>query len=64
MKQNNLVQLCSLWAYTDKVGDLMLVGKLGNSKILIFKNKKKKNDKSPDFYICLGNQEKSEKKGP
>ena len=43
--------LGGLWKRKSAKGTDYLTGKIGDQKILIFKTKNKKNDKSPDYII-------------
>lgn len=49
-----MIQITGLWKRQSKSGDVYYAGPLGNSNILIFTNKRKKSDKSPDLMLCIG----------
>lgn len=45
-----------LWLQTSKTNVKYFSGKIGNKKIIVFKNKNKKSDKQPDFLIYTDHQ--------
>lgn len=49
-----------LWKRTSKKGEDYLSGSMNGLSLMIFKNKEKKNDKSPDYYMSLAKYEKKE----
>ena len=51
MQEPKRVKVASLWRNVSKNGAEYFTGKLGNLKIVIFANKEKKTDKSPDFSM-------------
>lgn len=48
-----MLTLCGLWKHTSKTGKKYMSGTLGGLNILLFKNEKKRTDKSPDYSICV-----------
>lgn len=58
---NPLIQLAPLWKYENK-GGKYLAGSVGNVRYFVFPNKKKKNDKEPDFQIVIGRRKQQSKK--
>lgn len=55
-----MIQIAAFWKKTSKEGKTYYTGKLGNGKLLLFQNKEKKNDKSPDLllYVVPENERK------
>jgi hypothetical protein len=51
MKNTNLNKLTGLWVNKSKDGNTYLKGKIGDTDILIFKNKFKKEAKHPDWTL-------------
>lgn len=52
--QSGMISLGGLWLKKDRDGNFFMVGNVGfNGKILIFKNRDKKSDNSPDYFIYL-----------
>jgi hypothetical protein len=49
---NPIVNVCGLWA-AKQGSKLIASGRLGNVKVLVFRNENKQNDRSPDFNICI-----------
>ena len=56
-----MIELSGLWEGTTKSGDTYFSGYLGKAKVLIFKNKHKKDEKHPDYIIYL-DEKKDDKK--
>lgn len=50
---NNMIQLTGLWINTSANGESYMVGYLGNTKVLIFKNRYKTDDKHPDYTLNI-----------
>ena len=52
---SKLINLTGLWLQTGKDGGKFMSGKIGiGATLLIFKNKKKReNSNDPDYYACL-----------
>lgn len=56
-KNNDMLQLGGLWQNTSKKGEKYLVGYLGNLRLIIFKNKYKKEEKHPSHIMYLAAQD-------
>lgn len=52
------IKIMSLWENKDKNGETYYSGKLGDAKILIFRNKYKKTDKEPAMNVFISQAEK------
>lgn len=52
-KNNDMLQLGGLWQNTSKKGEKYLVGYLGNLRLIIFRNKFKKEEKHPTHIMYL-----------
>lgn len=50
---NDMLTLCGLFASESKSGTKYMSGSLGFARVMVFKNTKKKGDKSPDYFLCL-----------
>ena len=50
---NDMIQLTGLWINKSESGEVYMVGYLGNTKVLIFKNKFKTDDKHPDYTLNI-----------
>jgi hypothetical protein len=48
-----MLTLCGLFASESKSGTKYMSGSLGFARVMVFKNTKKKGDKSPDYFLCL-----------
>lgn len=48
-----MIELSGLWESTDKNGNLVLSGNLGNARLVIFKNTYKEAENQPDFKLYL-----------
>lgn len=48
---NDLKNTGGLWLQVSKNDEEYFTGKIGEQKILIFKNKQKKSDKHPDYLV-------------
>lgn len=59
-----MIKLTSLWKNKTKDGNTYLKGNIGEATILIFTNKEKKNENSPDFFMFLAEKQKPEDKKP
>lgn len=59
---DKMIQLTGLWSNTSKDGETYLTGNLsGGVRIVVFKNKFKKEPKHPDYQVYLSPSEKKEK---
>lgn len=52
-EKDAMVSIGGLWVNTSQNGDMYLAGYLGNAKLYIFKNKQKKLDGQPDYYMTV-----------
>ncbi len=57
---SEMIKVSALWKQKTKAGEDFLNGKLGDAKLLIFKNKHKKSEKHPDYIVYLAPYEKKE----
>ena len=59
-QQNSpLIRVCGLWENQTKNNQTFYSGTLGDAKIMIFKNnKKKEGSKQPDLFLNIGVQKK------
>ena len=57
-----MIELCGLWLNKKNDGEEYFSGKLGNVKLLVFKNKYKTADNQPDYKICIAPVEKKQEK--
>jgi len=58
---SDMVMLTGLWLNEAKDGSKFMAGQLGNARVLLFKNKNKKGEKSPDYFLFLASpHEKSD----
>lgn len=48
-----MINLTGLWAGESKSGKKYMKGSLGMAQVFIFKNDKKRSDKSPDYFLCI-----------
>jgi len=55
-----VIQLSAFWKKTSKEGRIYYTGRLGNGRLLLFKNEKKESEKHPDLilYIVPENEKK------
>ncbi len=54
-----------LWLRESKGGEKYMTGTLGGVKVLIFKNKRKRNENDPDYTLCLDHAQRGgAKDGP
>jgi len=63
MKENdssNLVKIGALWKGKTKAGDPMLSGKMGDARLIVFKNGYKKENKHPDFIVYVTQNKRDE----
>lgn len=58
-----MIQLAALWKKDSKNGRTYYTGKLGDGRLLLFKNDKKTDEKQPDLILYLVGDEKREAKG-
>lgn len=55
-----MIRLCGLWTNSTKDGKKFMSGKLSySSKVLIFKNEKKRDEKDPDYFLYVDQAEQS-----
>lgn len=54
---SDLVRAGGFWENTSKNGDVYLKGSFGMANAFLFKNKNKKNEKSPDWFLSFGNKD-------
>ena len=53
-----LINVCGLWENESRTdGSTFLAGNLGYARIMIFPNKNKRDDKSPDWTLCIAEKE-------
>jgi|2_EtaG_2_1085320.scaffolds.fasta_scaffold01954_6 hypothetical protein len=57
---SDLIQATGLWFSTNPDSKLVASGNLGGARVLIFKNNNKKGDRSPDLFLCFGEQREKE----
>jgi len=64
MDKSTVIEITGLWKGTDKNGDPYMTGYMGNSRVVILKNKFKTGTKHPDYvlYIAEGNKQKEKGK--
>lgn len=48
---DDIIQVTGLWENIDKTGNTYYRGTMGRCAIFIFKNKNKRNDNDPDYYL-------------
>ena len=48
-----MIELCGLWINESSNGEKHFSGKIGNAKVLIFKNKYKKADNHPEYKLFI-----------
>lgn len=58
--KKDLISLCGLWKQTSKTGVSYLSGSLGGCRVMVFRNENKKDEKSPDYSVCLAPRERQE----
>lgn len=62
--QRNLIMLSGLWLNKSQSGEKYMSGSMGiGGKLLMFKNKNKKGDTDPDYYLFLAPKEQRDKGG-
>lgn len=52
-KETDMIQIGGLWKKRGKDGKSYLSGTFGSANLMIFENKFKKNDRHPDYVLCL-----------
>ena len=57
-----MIHVCGLWLGKTRKGENMMSGSMGNIRILIFKVREKRSEKSPDYNLCVVQNEPKEKK--
>jgi len=55
-----MIELTGLWENTDKNGNKYFTGRLGNAKIVIFKNTYKEKENQPDYRMYVAEPQKKE----
>lgn len=60
MSNNNMIKIGALWKNQMKNGKEFLSGNFGDGKLLVFQNRQKKHENSPDYIVCIGEREKKE----
>lgn len=59
---DDLIMLGGLWLNRSQSGEIYMSGRLGlGGKILIFKNRKKKSDNDPDYYVMMAEWQSKDK---
>ena len=53
-----MIQLSALWKKDSKNGRTYYSGKLGDGRLLLFKNEKKQDEKQPDLILYIVAEEK------
>jgi hypothetical protein len=61
---SDLTTLCGLWKNKDRNGKPYLSGTLGNARVLVFPNPEKRDQKSPDYRLCIGPRADQERPAP
>jgi hypothetical protein len=49
-----------MWLRESKKGEKYMAGTLGGVKVLLFKNKKKRNESDPDYILCFDHAKRGE----
>lgn len=49
-----------LWIRKSAKGETYMTGTLGGVKVLIFKNKRKRNERDPDYTLCFDHAKRGE----
>ena len=57
-----MIQLAGFWKKDSKNGRTYYTGKLGNGKLLLFKNDKKESEKQPDLILYIVAEEHGKEK--
>lgn len=57
-----MIKLCALWQKKSKNGDTYFSGSMGDAKVLIFKNAKKRKPNAPDYFLYVDSKQKGEDK--
>jgi hypothetical protein len=55
-----MIQLAAFWKRESKQGRSYYQGKLGNGRLLLFRNEKKDNEKAPDLILYIVGEPKKE----
>jgi hypothetical protein len=63
MDKQKPIEIASVWRNETRDGEEYWSGYLGNSKLLIFKNKYKKEDRHPDLRVYVAPKEKKKEEG-
>lgn len=58
-----LTEIGGLWVKHNKNGEEYYTGRLGNSNLILFKNKNKKTDKEPEFRLYVGSRQNNYNNG-
>jgi hypothetical protein len=57
---SSLINATGLWVNESKGGKKYMAGNMGNVRVLVFKNEKKRNEKDPDYRLCFAQREQKE----
>ncbi len=57
-----MIKIGALWSSTDSKGNKYLAGKMGDARLVVFKNTYKEKDSQPDFQVYLAENKKREEK--
>lgn len=60
---SEMVKIGALWSGKDKDGNSYLSGKMDSARLLVFKNNRKQNEKSPDWIVYVTRDEKRDDNG-
>ena len=68
MANNGMIELCAVWLSeikrSDHAGEKFMAGDLGrNARLLIFKNRNKRNDKDPDYRVFIAPNDQQQGRG-
>lgn len=56
----DLIEIAALWESTDKNGNPMLTGKMGNARVVVLKNTYKDKENQPDYRVYVTKNERRE----
>jgi hypothetical protein len=57
--KGDLITICGLWANEGRNGEY-LSGTLGGARLFVFRNRRKRSDKHPDYVVCMASNAKRE----
>jgi uncharacterized protein (DUF736 family) len=60
---SKILNACGLWISKSQSGNTYMSGRMGDLKMLVFKNDKKGNEKAPDYRVCFTAWERKEEQG-